>query len=601
MSPPAADDLQLLLVEARDHQPVLPRGLSGAATGAVPEAEASSQQPACLWEEGGDPNDLGLQRWGLIVPEGPVGDRRLAQLAPLIALRRGQQGGHAVKVWRAPAQLDEVAAARWRKQNLETGQALSVDTPRYLLLAGDLDEVSLPLQQVLQVDTFVGRIAFRDPSGYEAYVDKVLRSERAACPSAGGRCLLYTVHDGTSATGIGHQSLVAPGAELLARAQRGGQLAARSVQAAGDKMIPSPQEFLALTGRPEPAVLLSMSHGEGPPRGGWRSADEQRRSQGAMSFGGEGRLSGDDLGGRRFLPQGLWMMIACYGAGTPAVSAYKPWLEELRRIGQYRGAAEAVLPGLPRSGERPFVAAVPQAVLASPDGPLGFIGHMDLAWTYGFADLDSGPQAVPRPARFVAALRSALRGDRIGIACRELMRVLGQTQTELMAITMQAALTGLALDEAMLARRGHLWMLHQDLAGYVLLGDPAVRLPVAGSSVAAGGGAASDPALAGGGPGSAYDLLGLPGPPAADERAARVAPPVAARTVEPRAQAPVPSLPLPLPIERLEEAIGHALVGERGLGELARSYGLSRTELEDWVRRYRRGGRRGLSEPEGAG
>ncbi|MFO0574233.1 MAG: helix-turn-helix domain-containing protein [Polyangia bacterium] len=593
----AADDLQLLLVEANDRRPVLPRGLSGAATGAVPKTEASAQQPAYLWEEGGDPNDLTLQRWGLIVPGGPVGDRRLAQLAPLVALRQGQQGGHTVRVFRAPAQLDEVAAARWRKQNLETGQALSIDTPRYLLIAGDLDEVSLPLQQVLQTDTFVGRIAFREPSGYEAYVDKVLRAERAARASAAGRCLLYTVHDGTSATGIGHQSLVAPGAELLLRAQRGGQLAASVVQAAGDEMMPSPGELLALAGRTEPAVLLSMSHGEGPPRGGWRSADEQRRSQGAMSFGSEGRLSGDDLSGRRFLPHGLWMMVACYGAGTPALSAYKPWLEELRRLGQYRGAAEAVLAGLPKSGERPFVAALPQAVLASPDGPLGFIGHMDLAWTYGFADLDSGPQAVPRPARFAAALRSALRGDRIGIACRELMRVLGQTQTELMAIAMQAALTGVGPDEALRARRGHLWMLRQDLLGYVLLGDPAVRLPVPGQApaagVVAGRAVASDPGLAGG-PGSAYDLLGLPGPPA-DERAGRLAP--APRPAPPRAQAPT----LPLPLERLEEAIGHALVGDRGPGELARSYGLSRSELEGWVDRYRRGGRRALSEPEGSG
>ena len=178
------------------------------------------------------------------------------------------------------------------------------------------------------------------------------------------------------------------------------------------------------------------------------------------------------------------------------------------------------------------------------------------------------------------------------------MRVLGQTQTELLAIAMQAALTGAGPDEAMRARRGHLWMLRQDLAGYVLLGDPAVRLPVPGqvpaAGVVAGRAVASDPGLAGG-PGSAYDLLGLPGPPPADERADRVAP--TPRPAAPRAQAPT----LPLPLERLEEAIGHALVGDRGPGELARSYGLSRTELEGWVDRYRRGGRRALSEPEGSG
>lgn len=561
-------ELQLLLCEAGGG-PALPGGLDGDATESAPEPEAGPA-PAYLWEEGGDPDDLAQQRWGVIAPVGAAGDRLLSQLAPLLAARQAEQGGHPIKIWRVPPQLDEVAAARWRKQHFETGRALHGDTPRYVLIAGDLDQVSLPLQQVLAVDAFVGRLAFTDPQGYEAYVDKLLRIERPRS----ARSLFYTVHDGTEATAIGHRSLIEPGAELANEARALGQLSASAVLCAGDDLAPSPSELLTLAANPEPTVLLSLSHGEGPPRGGWRG-DDRRRRQGAMSFGREGRLSGADLSGRRFLPQGLWLMVACYGAGTPDVSAYYPWLAELGALREFRGAAESVLSGLPRGGERPFVAALPQAVLASPEGPLGFIGHMDLAWSYSFADLDSGPTAVPRPARFVSALRSVLRGDRFGIACRELLRALGQTQTELAALYMQSALTGTAPDDVTLARRGHLWMLRQDLMGYVLLGDPAARLPVARSFAAPTTSTEHDAE-------DLSEVLGLiPREPLSPSRS--------------------PSLSPPLSIERLEEAIGHALIGGRVTAELARAYGLGRDDLERRVARYRRGGRAALSRPDDGG
>ena len=91
------------------------------------------------------------------------------------------------------------------------------------------------------------------------------------------------------------------------------------------------------------------------------------------------------LRGQPFLPGGMWFYLACFGAGTPASSAYHPWLSRLSDEGAYGGSLGAVLRALPAPGERPFVAALPQAALASPRGPLAVIGHLDLAWTYGFS------------------------------------------------------------------------------------------------------------------------------------------------------------------------------------------------------------------------
>jgi hypothetical protein len=286
-----------------------------------------------------------------------------------------------------------------------------------------------------------------------------------------------------------------------------------------------------------------------------------------MSFGGRAQLTGDDLATAPFLPGGIWFMLACYGAGTPDASAYRHWLEGLRSAGHFGGSPDAVLKGLPRDGERPFIAALPQSVLANPDGPLAFMGHVDLAWTYSFSDLDTGSQ-VNRPAKFFSLLRFVLLRQRVGVAFRELWSEFGRASTELATIygDEEQARSSSTSYTPQAARRGHLWMLRQDLAGYILLGDPAVRLPLAPPRPVE---RAPAPSL--------FDALGLP-PPAA-------APPPSMS----------PAMPPLLPIERLEEAIGHVLVGELGPKAIATRYGIERAELERLVELYRQGGRAALS------
>src|SRR5262245_54561146 len=90
----------------------------------------------------------------------------------------------------------------------------------------------------------------------------------------------------------------------------------------------------------------------------------------------------------RFLPGGVWVMFACFGAGTPSRSAYHHWLARWQASGEHDGDLAPVLASLPADGEPAFLAALPQAALASPSGPLAVIGHLDLAWSYGFVDLD---------------------------------------------------------------------------------------------------------------------------------------------------------------------------------------------------------------------
>jgi hypothetical protein len=573
------NDLELLLSHDDDGTPFLDRGLPADAVARNDERPEQRPGPEHLWDEGGDPNDLEAQRWGLVVPEGKAGDRLIELARPLIEARRAAQDGHEVQVFRAPPELDMAGAAQWRKTVFDRGADLAIELPRYLLVLGDLFEVPFALQQVLGAGGFVGRLAFSNESGYEAYIDKILRAERDKPTAREGRSVFFTVPDGTAATASGHRALMQPGLEIARRRKVAGHFPAREIIDLARPEGLSPTELLDAAAQPDPGVLFTISHGAGPPRGGWKSFADQRERQGAMSFGQEGKLTGSDIRARPFLPGGMWFMLACYGAGTPDTSAYRHWLERLQQIGQFGGQADAVLKGLPHGKSPPFVAALPRAALANPDGPLAFIGHIDLAWTYSFEERDGGGSPMARPARFIAILRSLLRGDRVGPAFRELTRFFEQANTELTSLYDRQA-QGSVLDSARLA---HLWMLRQDLAGYVLLGDPAARLPLARQT------ATERTAIAAP---SAASVLGYgaapqPAPPAVFPAPAAPPPlPAPPHAVEPIA--------IPMDFERLEEAIAHVLVGDRGLGEIAEEYGIDRAELRRLANRYRQGGRAAL-------
>ena len=549
------DRLHLLLAHDDDGSPVLEDGLPDAAT---KERDDETSKKAFLdaWEEGGEPDDLEEQRWGVIAPEGPDGDRLLALIRPLIEARREAQDGHEVKIYRAPIGLSPVDAARWRKTYFDAGTEISTDLPRYQLILGDLDQVSLGLQQAQSSMGFVGRLSFRDERGYEAYVDKVLRWEKAQ-READARVKLFTVHDRTAATMIGYRALVQPGIDMLRK--RGYE-----AEDLGDRQVPSPSEFLAIVKSPDPTILFSVSHGTGAPRGGWKSYEEQRERQGAMSFGREGKLAGSDINDDPFLPGGLWFMLACYGAGTPTSSAYRHWLERLKQAGQFGGQTQSVITSLPSGDQAPFIAALPQAVLANPNGPLAVMGHIDLAWTYSFEERDTG-KGLSRPAKFAEILRSGLKGDRVGISFRELVRLLIVINHELTALHDDSAKRGPS-EPSDAAQSGHLWMLRQDLSGYILLGDPAARLPIS------------------------------------RKRGAKPATPRAASapsidTLKPVTPAPTPKAePAPqVGLDTIERAIGHILTG-RGLDEVAAEHKIDRAALQGFVDTYRNAGRSALGK-----
>ncbi|MCK6514664.1 hypothetical protein L6R46_06375 [Myxococcota bacterium] len=542
-----SNDLQLLLSHADSGEPTLPEGLpEGALSGATDDADGeASEGPQYLYDGSADPQSLPDQRWGVIAPEGARGDRLLDLIQPLID-RRAEQQGAEVKVYRLPPKMSAEQAIQWKRDHFNTRASFGLEVPAYQLLLGDLDELPLSVQQALCIDAYTGRLAFDQDDHYRAYAEKVLRWEDRPAAVEHPDSLYFTVHDKTEATRAGYRALMKPGLAMALEYRDRGKYPAERLEEHGDLIIPSPEELLGLTKSDRPTVLFSVSHGDGPPRGGWLSPEEQRRGQGAMSFGRDGKIRAEDLPDGAFLPGGVWFMLACYGAGTPEHSAYAHWLTNLQAAGQFRGRVEPVLAGIPKAGDRPFIAALPKRALANPEGPLAFIGHIDLAWTYSFQELDDGVKS--RIGRFLGVQRMLVKGDRVGVGLRDLVGGLNDLNEQLTSAYDQVARVGSGA--ALPNNLGHVWMARNDLAAWVLLGDPAARLPLRG--------------------------LGQTQP---------------RPTFNPFGFAPTPQTTGAPSLERVEAAIFTLLSGQGGAETLAASLGLTGAQLKELAELYRAAGR----------
>src|SRR5262245_2726789 len=106
------NELNLLLSHDDDGEPVLKEGLSDEAAS---KAERIDDDLQNFWDEAELADDLEAQRWGVIAPEGPEGDRLLELIRPLINARREAQGGDEVIELRAPSKMEPEDASRWSK------------------------------------------------------------------------------------------------------------------------------------------------------------------------------------------------------------------------------------------------------------------------------------------------------------------------------------------------------------------------------------------------------------------------------------------------------------------------------------------------------
>jgi hypothetical protein len=147
--------------------------------------------------------------------------------------------------------------------------------------------------------------------------------------------------------------------------------------------------------------------------------------------------------------------FACFGAGTPHEDEFSHITSRARERAQIAAA--------------PFVAALPQRLLAHPEGgALAVVGHVERAWGSSFLWAGAGPQTE--------AFRAAILGLMDGVPVGHAVDALNQRYADLAAMLsseLELLKVGKLADDVALSA---IWSAANDARGFAVIGDPAVRL-----------------------------------------------------------------------------------------------------------------------------
>jgi hypothetical protein len=366
--------------------------------------------------------------------------------------------------------------------------------PFYLMLAGRPgplytgDCAYIPFDFQYQLDQFwgVGRVCFtgddgsHNLQGYTTYAERVAAFEQR--PDAGAQLRKEIVYFGTKhpddlPTTESAEQLISPlaidwhpdtltGAVRFGYGQRlflGDGAAQRyrnnTIQPGGSADRDSLGRILGGNddGRP-PAIFFLASHGAGLTKG--TVADYMARQGALLCQGWQGEddssdaywFTAADLSCDAKVEGMVAVLFACFGAGSPDEDQF---------------VFDASTPR-PKIAPFPFVASLPQQLLLN--GSLAVLGHVDRAWTYSF----QGAEHVSRQSQpFEQVLSLIAGGRRLGFATDQFNLVQSARSSDL-AQALEDMKFGKQIPPYEVTQ---LWKARNDARNYVLIGDPAVRLP----------------------------------------------------------------------------------------------------------------------------
>jgi Peptidase family C25 len=411
---------------------------------------------------GVDPRDLASAGWAVVFPR-DVDPAVREALQPLLEHRRRQAAARKETFYRefdGPAGYqpgDTKASFLERHGAGGGGPADPREVPYYLTLVGGPEAIPFEVQHQLDVQYAVGRLCFDSPGEYARYAESVVAAETGGRPPLSRRAVLFAPRaPGDRATELMADHLVARVAAFLREEEPSWTIETAAGDAATKARL---GRFLG--GEETPSLLFTATHGMGFP------ADDprQRERQGALlcqDWPGPGTgpipegayLSAADVG-EAARPAGLVTFhYACHSAGTPCLDAYNRNGSDVPR----------------RLAPADFVARLPQRLLGHPaGGALAVVGHVERTWAHSF--LWKGAQTEI----FEDLLKLLLTGWPVGAALEGFGQRYAALASDLLEEERKIGF-GKRADPETLVR---LWTATRDARNYLLLGDPAVRLPAA--------------------------------------------------------------------------------------------------------------------------
>ncbi len=483
--PPMSPEQLSRFIQGKGSPAELPGlALTGTPGVPTPEEEAADQETKGLLEikraapfpvkEGVDPLKLDQAGWAILFPA--TMDAQLKAgikeaLSPLLKLRQQQAGARYRSFedgagYRPGERLDQFF--RRQRPEIAKGAADPEEMPFYVMVVGSPDDIPYEFQYQLDVMRGVGRLDFgSDLESYARYAQNVVAAETGKVKLDRKMTFFGAANPGDKATQLSSKYLIQPLYDNLQQAAPGSEIALKYSwqfnRFVGEGQATKAQLGQLLGGNAAltPALLMTASHGvEFTP-----GDERQLRYQGALlcqDWGGPGStmsrdyyFAGEDLPASANLAGLIAMFFACYGAGTPLMDQF---------------ARQAFKQRQPIAS-RNFVAALPQKMLRQ--GALAVIGHVERAWGYSFILPGGGDDTQA----FVTAMRKLLNGEPVGLATDPSFNMrYADMSSALSSVLDELKWTPNYVSDAELAQ---MWSANNDARSYVVIGDPAVRVPFA--------------------------------------------------------------------------------------------------------------------------
>lgn len=369
-------------------------------------------------------------------------------LAPLLRLRSRQAG----RRYMDPIRLKDGATsmAFRRDHEIGFGPADPDVLPYYILLVGDPERVPFELQYSLDVQYAVGRLHLDSADEYRRYAELVERLETDPPPTRDAA--IFGVAGPEPEEILLSEALVRPLARRL------GTLKDESPSSPALRVISSTlkRDFEALL-RDPPGFLFAAGHGlfcrsDHPHIETFLGALVCSDHHLSGTLDARSYVSGRDLDRLRPDLQGLiTFLFACYGGGAPRFDTFRE---------NATGPISEVAP-------RAMVSHLAKRMLAH--GAQAFVGHVDRAWSLSF-DWSTG--RGDQTKIFDSVCRQLLSGARLGHALEWINQRYAEGAAELTEYAERITLEPGDGERIRRIRKATL-----DARNYLVIGDPAVRLP----------------------------------------------------------------------------------------------------------------------------
>ena len=347
--------------------------------------------------------------------------------------------------------------------------------PYYLLIVGDPERIPFEFQYALDAQYAVGRLHFEGVTReetlamYARYARSVVEAESGQWGLPRQAVIFGPRHEQDPVTAMLARNLIEPMIQELSRP--GLTVEEWRVTPVVADVATKGHLLRLLGGDRRPALLVVAAHGTSYPKGHQDQYDEQGSIVCADWQPNTGPLTHNEYLAGRDVPDDASLLgmlvftVVGFSAGTPKLG------------NQVKNEPTREL------SDRAFVSRLSQRLLGHPrGGVLAVIGHVDTSWSdtlQEFADAPDGAKQWKSEGSdtFIGTVSRLVRGFTVGSAMDFFNTRYAQTAAELVDRLLAPTLPG-GFD----GQRDRDRLINEaiDVRNYIVLGDPAVRVPVEG-------------------------------------------------------------------------------------------------------------------------